>query len=81
MAGKGDEAAGARGDGPVKRRSNGGMVRRVLEQRRDKAEAVKAGDSGAHGGRSIVLEPSVDDVRRRHENATRAAASQISKHV
>lgn len=81
MAGKGDEAAGARGDGPVKRRGNGGMVRRVREQRRGKTEIVKAGGGGVHGGRSLAMEPSVDDVRRHHEDATRAGASQVIERV
>ena len=81
MSGKGNEATGERRHGLVKRCGNGGMVRRVREQRRGKAETVETGGSSVHGAGGLALKPSVDDVRRRHENATRAAASQISKHV
>ena len=81
MAGKGNEAAGERGHGLIKRCGNGGMVRFAREQRRSKTEFVKAGGGGVHGGCSFLLETSVDNVRRRHEDAAGTAAPQAGKHV
>lgn len=81
MTGKDDEVVGARGDGLVKRCGNGDMVRCVREQGRSKTEFVKAGGGGVHGGRSFLLETSVDNVRRRHEDAAGTAAPQTGKHV
>ncbi len=81
MTGKDDEVVGARGDGLVKRCGNGDMVRCVREQGRSKTETVEAESGGVHGGRSLAMEPSVDDVRRHHEDATRAGASQVIERV
>lgn len=81
MAGEGNAAAGERGHGLIKRCGNGGVVRFAREQGRDKTEFVKAGGGGVHGGRSFLLETSVDNVRRCHEDAAGTAAPQTGKHV
>ena len=64
------EGGGCRGEVPFAR-----------EQRRRNPKLLEAGGRGTDCRRGCALEPSVDDVRRHHEDAAGTAAPQAGKHV